>query len=433
MSMPLVVGLAFGVLFLLMFGRMWIGACMALVGLLGFSYLANSQAGLNMMATELYVFANNYDWLALPLFVLMGQVTFRTGLSRDLYNAAYAWLARLPGGLAAATIGASALFAAICGSTIASATAMGSVALPEMKRYGYDDALATGTVCAGGNLGILIPPSLPLIIYGMITEESIGKLFVAGILPGIILALLCIGTIVIRVAFQPSLAPAGPRTTARDKLRSLVQAGPLLGLSIMMVGGLYLGWFTPTEAAAVGAGSVLVVALVGRKLTWEGFRFALFDTARITGMVVLILVGATIFNRFLTVTRVPFLLGDFLNGLGLSAVGFVVVMVIFHIIVGCLMDSLAMMILVVPILLPTLHNLGIDLIWYGILMVLMIEQGGLTPPVGIVVYTLAGVAKEVPVTTIFRGILIFLPAIFINVVIITVFPKVVLWLPNLGP
>ncbi|WP_432822080.1 TRAP transporter large permease [Trichloromonas sp.] len=414
-----------------LFSRMPVGFVMALLGLAGFSYVVNFEAGLNLLARDIWDTFSSYGLTVIPLFVFMGQVAYQSGISRRLYHAAYVMLGNRPGGLALATIGACAGFSAISGSTNATAATMATVTIPEMKRRRYDMGLATGTVAAGGSLGILIPPSVVFIVYGIITEQSIGKLFAAGIIPGILLCGLFFLTIFIRVKINPELAPPGPKTSFRRKIRSFAGVLETLALFVMVMGGIFFGIFTPTEAAAVGAFLTIALALFRRQLSWQGFVQSLSDTTRISCMVMVIVTGAVVFGHFLAITRVPFELADWVGSLPLPPYAIMGLIILVYLFGGCFMDALAMIMLTVPIFFPVVQALGFDPIWFGVIIVLVTEMGVITPPVGVNVYVVHGVAKDVPLETIFRGVFPMLLALLVCNLILMLFPQVALFLPGL--
>jgi C4-dicarboxylate transporter DctM subunit len=429
---PTTVGLIGLVLLIIaLFSRMPVGFVMALVGFLGFSYVVSLEAGLRLFAKDIFVTFGSYSLTVVPLFILMGQIAFHAGISRRLYDSAYTFLGHFPGGLAMATIGACAGFAAICGSTNAAAATMATVALPEMKRYNYGMELATGSVAAGGSLGILIPPSVIFIIYGIMTEQSIGKLFAAGILPGVLLSVLFILTIYIRVRMKPLLGPPGPKTSLREKLQSLSGVIEMLLIFGLVMGGLFRGFFTPTEAGAAGVFITLMLAVGRGHISWERFLVAIWESVRISCMVLVIVAGATVFGHFLAVTRIPYILADWVSGLPLPPWAIIGVIVSIYLIGGCFMDSLAMILLTIPIFYPVAVNLGYDPIWFGVIIVLITEMGVITPPVGVNVYVVSGVAKDVPLEIIFKGILPLLGALIVCNIILIIFPQIALFLPSL--
>jgi len=419
------------VLLILIFSRMPVGFVMAAVGFVGFGSLVSFSASLNLLARDVYDIFSSYSLTVIPLFVFMGQLAFHSGISARLFDAAYKFVGHLPGGLAMATIGACAGFSAICGSTNATAATMAAAALPEMKRYNYKPGLATGVVAAGGSLGILIPPSVIFIVYGIMTQQSIGKLFVAGILPGILLTLLFAGTIALWVTLKPDLAPRGPRFTLREKVSSLSGLAETLVLFIIIMGGLFVGFFTPTEAGAVGAFSTLTIAVVRRQIDWKGLVTALRETTRISCMIMIIVTGATIFGHFLAVTRIPFEIAGWISGFDLPAWMIMMFIILTYLVGGCLIDSLALIMLTVPIFFPVVIHLGFDPIWFGVVIVLITQIGVITPPVGINVYVVSGVARDVPLDVIFRGVLPLLAALVLGTFLLIPFPWIALFLPSL--
>jgi len=389
------------------------------------------DAGLNLLARDVWDVFSSYNLTVIPLFVFMGQIAFHAGISRRLYDSAYVLLGHRRGGLAMTTVGACAAFSAICGSTNATAATMATVALPEMKRYGYDMGLATGTVAAAGSLGILIPPSVIFIVYGILTEQSIGKLFAAGILPGILLCFLFLLTIHLRVLKNPSLAPPGPKSNIREKFRSFAGILETMILFALVMGGIFLGLFTPTEAAAIGAFMTLLIAIIRRQLYWKGFIQSLADTTKISCMIMVIVTGAVIFGHFMAITRIPYLLADYVSSLPLPPHAIIGVIILVYLIGGCFMDALAMIMLTIPIFFPVVQSLGFDPIWFGVVIVLITEMGVITPPVGINVYVVYGVARDVPLEKIFRGVFPMLISLIVCNLLLILFPQIALWLPSL--
>ena len=428
---PIHIGIA-GVILLifLLFSKFPVAFCMALVGLLGFGYLVSPAAGLNIIIKDFYTVFSSYDLTVVPLFVFMGQILFYAGISRKLYDAAFTWFGHYKGGLAMATVGACASFSAICGSTNATAATMASVALPEMKRLKYRDELATGVVAAGGSLGILIPPSVIFIVYGIMTEQSIGKLFMAGILPGILLSFLFVLAIYIWVSLRPDIAPRIEKQSLKKRMRSLSGLVEVLALFLLVMGGLFVGIFTPTEAGAVGAFGGLIIPLVSRQLSWGGFLEALYSSTRTTCMILMIVAGATVFGHFLAVTTIPITLSGWVVGLPLPSWGIMLVIMFFFLIGGCFMDALGMILLTIPIFYPVAIAIGYDPIWFGVVIVLVTELGVITPPVGINVYVVSGIAKDVPLEVIFKGTLPFVLALCTYLLVMTLFPQIALYLPS---
>jgi len=419
------------VLVILLFSKMPVGFVMAFLGFLGFSYVVSINAGLSLLARDVFETFSSYSLTVIPLFVFMGQIAFHSGISRRLYDSVYVFMGHHRGGLAIATIGACAGFSAISGSTNATAATMATVTLPEMRRYKYDMSLATGTVAAGGSLGILIPPSVIFVVYGIMTQQSIGKLFAAGIFPGILLAGLFMLTVYIRVRMNPALAPPGPKTTLREKARSFTGVLEALIIFAFVMGGLFFGIFVPTEAAAVGASFTLLLAILRRQLTWEGFVRSLMDTTRISCMVMVIVTGAVIFGHFMAITRIPFDLANWVSGLPLPNYAVMGIIILVYLFGGCFMDALAMIMLTIPIFYPVAITLGFHPIWFGVAIVLVTEMGVITPPVGVNVYVVHGIAKDVPLEVIFKGVAPFVLALLACVAILLTFPQIVLFLPGL--
>jgi C4-dicarboxylate transporter DctM subunit len=419
------------VLIVLLYSKMPVGFAMGFLGLIGFSYVVNFSAGLNLLARDVWDVFSSYNLTVIPLFVFMGQIAFHAGISRRLYDSAYVLLGHRRGGLAMTTVGACAAFSAICGSTNATAATMATVALPEMKRYGYDMGLATGTVAAAGSLGILIPPSVIFIVYGILTEQSIGKLFAAGILPGILLSFLFLLTIHLRVMINPSLAPPGPKSNIREKFRSFAGILETLMLFALVMGGIFFGLFTPTEAAATGAFMTLLIAIIRRQLHWKGFIQSLADTTKISCMIMVIVTGAVIFGHFMAITRIPYTLADYVSSLPLPPHAIIGVIILVYLIGGCFMDALAMIMLTIPIFFPVVQTLGFDPIWFGVVIVLITEMGVITPPVGINVYVVYGVARDVPLEKIFKGVFPMLISLLVCNLLLILFPQIALWLPGL--
>jgi tripartite ATP-independent transporter DctM subunit len=429
---PEIVGIiAFVILFILIALKLPIGLAMLVVGAFGIWYLISGNAVVAKLAIVPFDVASRYDLSALPAFLLMAHVIFASGLGQDLYNLAAKWLGRQPGGLAMATVAGSAGFAAISASSLASVVTMGLVALPEMKRYNYSPQLSSGTIAAGSTMGILIPPSGVLIIYGIITETSIGKLFIAGLIPGILEAVFYIVTIFIICRWKPSLGPRGPRYSLREKFAAFGSCIEIIALIILVLVGLFVGWFSPTEAGAVGAAGAIIFSLIRRRLNWPKFKKAIIDTLKTTGMLYCILIGAFMFQYFVAVTNIPFALAETIGGLALPALAVMACIMLLYIFLGCVMEAMTMILLTIPIFFPLALNLGFDPIWFGIIIVRVVEIGLVTPPIGMNVYALAGLQPDVPVTTIFKGVIPFLIADFFHVMLLLLVPAVVMFLPNL--
>jgi len=418
-------------LFVLIFTRMPVGFVMALVGFAGFAYVTSLPAALSLVAKDIFDVFASYNLTVIPLFILMGQVAFHAGISSRLFQAAYTFMGHWPGGLAIATIGACTGFSAICGSTNATAATMAAVTLPEMRKYGYRPSLAAGVVAAGGSLGILIPPSVIFIIYGIMTEQSIGKLFMAGIVPGILLALLFVAAIVLWVRICPAIAPQGPRAGMRERLASLSGLVETLLLFLLVMGGLFLGVFTPTEAGAVGAFGSLAIAGARRTIDRRGLMQSLFETTRISCMILVIVAGATIYGHFLAVTRIPFDVAAWVTGFDLPPYAVMGLIIGVYLVGGCFIDALALIMLTVPIFYPVILTLGYDPIWFGVVIVLVTQIGVITPPVGVNVYVVSGVARDIPLHVIFKGVLPLLAALILATLLLIPFPGIALFLPGL--
>jgi len=423
------------VMVLIFLSRMPVAYVMAMIGYLGFSIVVSGQGGLNLLPRNIYDVFSSYGLTTIPLFILMGQLAFNSGISRRLYSTGYKFLGNTRGGLAMATVSACTAFGAVCGSSPATAATMATVGLPEMKRYKYADELATGSVASGGGLGMIMPPSVVLIVYGILTEQSVGALFVAGIFPAILVTILFIISIFIRCTLAPEQGPRGESFSWGEKLKSLLGMVETLAVFVLVMGGLFMGMFTPTEAAAVGSFGVLLVSLFRRQLTWKGFVESLYGTLGTSCMVMLLIAGAIVFGKFLAVTRIPFDIANWVGGFDLPSYIIMAIIIGIYFVGGCFMDALAFVTLTVPIFFPVVMQLGYDPIWFGIIIVMVTEMGVITPPVGINVYVVFGVAKrvigEVPLEAIFKGIFPFLIAVIAGVIILMFFPEIILFLPNL--
>ena len=418
--------------FLLLFLGMPIAFALMFVGFTGISYLASIEAALPIAARTVYEVSAYYPYTVIPLFIVMGGFAGSSGMTKELYSTFDKWFRKLPGGLAIATIGACAGFAAVSGSSVATAATMGTVALPEMKRFNYHPRLATGSIAAGGTLGFLIPPSIGFIVYGMLTEQSIGKLLVAGMIPGLILALAYIGIVVAMVKLNPSLAPTIPESVSwREKFSSLLGVWEPLAVFLLVMGGIYGGFFTPTEAGAIGATVLFLVSIIKRKLNGQNLVEALLEAVRISVMVLFLVAGANVFSYFLALSTIPMQVATWAANLQVSPYLIHTIIVIIYLFLGCFLDAISMMVLTMPVIFPVILALNFDPIWFGVIAVLMMEAGLITPPMGLNIFTVAGVAKDTPVETIFRGVAPFLLSIFAIVILITIFPTLALFLPNM--
>ena len=419
------------VLLLLLCSSMPVAFAMAAVGFVGFAAVVSPHAAVSVLTFDLYKTFTSYSLTVIPLFVLMGQIAFHGGISRRLFNAAYHWLGPLPGGLAMATVGACTAFGAICGSGPATTATMASVALPEMRRYKYSMELGCGAVAAGGGIGMMIPPSVVFIVYAIMTEQSIGRLFIAGILPGVLIAALFCLAIFLQCVRRPELGPAAPSSSWKAKILSLRGAWETLLLFVAVMGGMFGGLFTPTEAAAIGAAGTIVITAFKRKLSLQMFVRSLKETLRTSCMVMIIVAGAVVFGHFLAVTRIPSELANWLGNLPLPGWVIMGLVVLFYLVAGCFVDALALILLTIPIFYPVVMNLGFDPIWFGVMIVLVTQMGVITPPVGVCVYVVSGIERDVPLETIFRGALPFLAALVIAAMLLILFPQIVLVLPRL--
>ena len=415
-------GMAF--LFLLLASSMPVAFAMTLVGTIGFAVVVNAPAALHVLVTDWYDTFSNYGLTVIPLFVFMGQVAFHTGISKKLFDAAHCWFGWLRGGLAMSTVGACTAFGAICGSGPATAATMAAVALPEMKRYKYDPGFAAGTVAAGGSIGMMIPPSVVFIVYGVMTEQSIGKLFIAGSVPGLMVAFLFMLTIWLLCRFRPELAPAASAVSWKERFRSLSGVVEILALFALVMGGMFAGWFTPTEAAAVGAAGSVGIACLARKCTFRMLATALSETLRTSCMVLVIVAGATVFGHFLQITNVPTELSAWLAGLPLPAAAILLLIVLFYLVAGAFLDALALVLLTIPIFYPVVVNLGFDPIWFGVMIVLVTQMGVISPPVGVNVYVVSGMDRAIPLQSVFKGALPFLAALLVAALLLLAFPGI---------
>lgn len=428
---PMTVGfIGIASLFALMLLRMPVAFAMMCVGFFGMWALEGLRSAGGVVVTESFSAVSSYSLIVAPMFVLLGNVSSAAGFSSGLYDAAYAWVGRFRGGLASASVIACAAFAAVCGSSVATAVTLGKVALPEMKRLGYAPGLSTGAIAAGGTLGFLIPPSTGFVLYAILTEQSIGRLFMAGVIPGLMLTTFFISAVWIVTYLDPAAGPRGQAMTVREKLETLRRSAPLLGVMILSIGGIYVGVFTPVEASGVGAALVILLAFATRSLSLSGFWRAVQETLRTSAMLYTIVIGANVLNPFLAVTQIPAVLGEGLQELGLGAYGSLAVIIFAYIMLGMFMDGLAMLVVTIPIVYPIMMSFGFDPIWFGVVAVIVIEMGMISPPVGMNVFVVRGVAGDVPLTTIFKGVMPFLGAMIIALILIIAFPQLALFLPN---
>jgi tripartite ATP-independent transporter DctM subunit len=402
---------------------------LATVGVLGYAAVDGWHSALVMFGTVPFELASAYSLSVVPLFILMGVVASRANMSQELFNAANAVFSGFRGALASATIGASAAFASICGSSMATAATMSRVAIPEMKRYGYNLGIASGAVASGGTLGILIPPSVILVIYALAAEQSVARLFAAALIPGFLLAALHVVVIVVIARLRPDWMPSAPSMPMRERLRAALGMWKLAVLFFLAVFGIYLGWFSPTEAAAVAAAAAIAIAFLSGQMSWRGFRDALLETVYTSAMIFFIVIGAFIFSRFIVLTRLPTELVTWVESLGLPGTAVLAAMVIMYLVLGCFLESVSMILITVPVVLPLVTSLGYSGVWFGIFVTVLAEAGLITPPVGLNVFVIRSQIPELPLGTIFRGAMNFLAADAVLLVLLIAFPAIALWLP----
>ena len=423
--------IGFAIVLVLAFMRMPLGVALGLVGLVGFSELSNYRAGMSNAARLVIDSGQSYGLSVVPLFILMGLMVDRGGMAKELYRAAYSFLGHRKGGLAMSTIVACGMFSAICGSSLATAATMSKVSMPEMRRYKYDDSLATASIAAGGTLGILIPPSVILVIYGLITNASVGKLFIAGVLPGIVGVLFYLAAVLFVVSRNPDAGPAGERSTWGERLIALRDVWTTLGLFIFVIGGIYVGAFTPTEAAGMGAAGAIAIAYFRGALTWKILLEVARETTMTTAKLFLVVFGAMVFSNFVNRAGLPDALLEIALGFDLSPLGVIFMILLIYLLLGCVFESLSMILLTVPIFAPLVQGLGFDLIWFGILVVVATEISLITPPIGMNVFVLKGVLKDVSVGTIFRGVTPFWVADIFRIILLALVPGIALYLPSM--
>jgi C4-dicarboxylate transporter DctM subunit len=422
--------ISLGLLLVLLALGVPIAFAMAGVGVAGIWILEGASAAMAHVALVSWTEGQSFVLVTIPLFVLMGQLVFHTGLASDLYATVHKWVGRVPGGIAITSVLACGAFGAVTGSSIATVATMGSIVMPEMRRYKYDPVLATGTLAASGTLGILIPPSLIFIFYGVMTETSIGALFMAGVIPGILVALTFSLIIWVRCLIRPELGPRGPKVSWGERMRSLTGLAPVVGLFVLVIGGIYAGLFTPTEAAGVGCAGVLVLAGVMRKLTPTNLAAALEGTALVAAMIFAIIVGGYLMARLVAVTGLTELLVERIVALELGRIPFLLLLVVLYVVLGAFLDVFGMLVLTIPFIVPVLGEIGIDLIWFGVFAVMMTELALVTPPIGANVFVMRRVAPDVPMGDIFRGVMPFVLGVLAVLAVLTAFPELVLWLPG---
>jgi tripartite ATP-independent transporter DctM subunit len=422
--------IGFVVLFLLMLLRVPVGLAMGLVGVSGFGCLVGAEPALKMLGQTSMRIVTDYTFGVIPMFLLMGAFVSHSGMSRELFRAANTFVGHRRGGLGIATIAACAGFAAISGSSVATAATFSTVAYPEMRRFAYPQSFATGVIAAGGTLGVMFPPSIVLAVYGLITQQDIGKLFMAGVLPGLLAVSMYMATIAVIVAVRPAFLPAAPRSSWAERLHSAREIWAPLALFVFVIGGLYGGLFTPTEAGGVGAGGAFLLSLARRRLSRADTLASLLQATRTAAAVFTVLIGAILFGYFLAVTQTPQRVTEFITGLGLGRYGVLAVLMLMYLVLGCLMDAMAMIILTVPIIFPVVTALGFDPVWFGVIIVMTVELGLIHPPVGMNVFVIKTVVKDVSFATIFLGVLPFVATDIIRLMVLIAFPAIATWLPG---
>ena len=408
-----------------------VGFAMGIIGFAGFCYVVSFAAGLNMLSSVLWETFSRYGLTVIPLFIFMGQIAFHSGVNENLYKAAYKWIGFIRGGIAMATVMACSAFAAICGSNAATAATMTTVALPEMNKYKYDPRLSTGAVACGSTLGVVIPPSVVLIVIGLSTEQSIARLFYGSVVTGALLASLMMLCIYLVCRRYPDWGPVGPRTSVLEKIVSLAAAAEVIILFLLVMLGLYFGFFTPAEAGAAGSFFALLIGITRKRLSLKGFVAAIEETLRISCMVITIVAGAVIFGKFLAVTRIPFNIAAWVAELPVPSTVIMLIIFAIYIVGGAVMDALALLLITIPIFYPLAVKLGYDPIWFSVTITVITTMGAVTPPVGATTYVVGGMAKDVPLEDVFRGVVFFLPAYLICVLMLMWFPTIVTLLPRL--
>ena len=419
------------VLLILFFLQVPVAYALAIVGVIGYSILTSPYAALNLLSRDLYGVFSSYGLALVPLFIFMGFIAFYAGVSRKLYEMAYRLTGGIRGGLAMGTVVACTAFGAVCGSTTATAATIGSIAIPEMKRYGYGNKISAGSVAAGSGLGILMPPSVVFIIYGILTQISIGKLFLAGIIPAILITILFCIAVYFYSIISPSQSPCGEKFPIKEKIKSIIDVWETLLVFSLVMGGMFFGIFTPTRAGAVGSFLLLVIVVIQKKLSWKNFVKAVYDTLNVSCMVIMLVAGATIFGHFLALSRVSMEMANLVSSLNLPGWGIVSIICLIYLIAGCFIDALALVTLTIPIFYPIIVNLGYDPVWFGVIIVLITQMGIITPPVGVNAYIVKGLSPHIKLEEVFAGIVPFLIALIIGTGIIIACPKISLLLPEM--
>lgn len=412
--------------------RVQVGIALLTVGLIGYAYLVNPQVALSQLGMSSFGTAAKYSLSVMPMFILMGMFLSGSGLAKDLFKAVDYWVGQIRGGLAMATLGASAIFASISGSNNATTATISKVALPEMKKYNYDMGLSAASVAAGGTLGVLIPPSVILILYGVLTMEPIGKLLIGGFVPGVLMCLVFMLTVYIQVRRNPDLAPVRKESVSfSQKMQSLAPIWPFFLIFMISIGGIYFGMFTPTEAGAVGAFGALLFAVLTKRMNWKQFVSSIEETVRLTAMIFIILIGATLFGQFLAMSRIPAEVSSLVTGLDINKYVIMLLILFVYLLLGLFMEGIAILVLTLPIVHPLILDLGFDGVWFGIIMTLVFNIGTLTPPLGMGVFVIHGVNRDIPLPVIFKGVMPMIYAMIIFTIILVAFPDIVMFLPNM--
>ncbi len=422
--------LGLGIVLLLFLTGIELGFAMALVGFIGFSFLVSAKAGLNLLAKDFFDVFASYGFTVIPLFVLMGQIAFNAGIAKRLYDASYRFIGHIPGGLAMATVAGATVFKAICGSSPATAATFASVAVPEMDRYNYDKKLSTGIVATVGTLGILIPPSVTLIVFGIITEQSIGKLFLAGLVPGLMIAFFFICIIYVWCQINPALGPKGEKSTWRQRFASLPEVLWVVGVFLLVIGGLMYGFFTPTEAGSVGTFAVLLLSVIKRDIGFKGYIKSVIESLRTACMVLMLIAGSTVLGHFLARTKIPMIAADWIVTLPLSPDAIMIIISVIYLLGGSFIDDLAFMVLATPIFYPVIIKLGYDPLWFGMIIAITVMVGVVIPPVAINVFVVRAITKQ-PFSVIYNGVYPFLLSLVFCAFLLFLFPQIATFLPNM--
>ncbi len=418
-------------LIVLFFLRIPVGFAMAVVGFFGFWTMTSFQASSTMLGMTLWITFSKYSLMVIPFFVFMGEIAFYSEVNKRLYSTAYKWIGHVKGGVAMATVVACAMFAAVCGSNAATAATMATVALPEMKKFKYNSILSTGSIASGSTLGVVIPPSVVLIVIGIYTGLSISKLFYGSIPAGILLAFALILTTYILCKFNPDWGPTGPKYSLKEKIKSLPGSIEMVVLFLLVMLGLYGGFFTPTEAGAAGSALAIVISIITNKLNWNGFKLAVLDTLRISCMIIILITGALIFGRFLAITRLPFEIASWVVSLNLPKSVIMFFIFVIYMIGGALMDALALLLVTIPIFFPVAVKLGYDPIWFGVVITVVTTLGAITPPVGVSIYVISEISRDIPLENIFKGVFYYLPAYIFCLIVLLAFPQIVTVISNI--